>query len=308
MVLCMQQTAARVRNDPLAKTLLQNGNRFGRQHVVFQSKHAYPTYLVRYRMLPYASTVRNLVRVQSSTKTISVAVAGKYVYKAQPDHAFVLFVVSFDTLKVVNTATFNIHEVADANAMVEFLSNYLTSPGEDILVVAATNRSMPRKLPLVATDVLRSLRTVGGSLHVLDQSYVLVGAKNTFLLNGLVHEDHQSGKAAVAVDVRVIRYNRDSNTVYPQSHGEMDREEMIPVRWQWQKNANNHHGAAWQDLRRWSAQLTSAYQRGTVKLTIDGQVVDLMKMKMQAVKIRCLNWKGETLAPLCRPAGPYNEC
>ena len=233
------------------------------------------------------------------------------MYKAQPrssDHAFVLLVVSFDTLKVVSTTTFNIHEVAGANAMVEFLSNFVTSPGEDILVVAATNRSMPRNISLVLTSVLRSLRTVGGSLHVLDQSYVLVGAKNTSLLNGLVHEDHQSGKAAVAVDVRVIRHNRDSVTVYPRSHGGMDREEMTPVRWQWQKNANNHHGAAWQDLRRWSAKLTSAYQRGTVKVTIDGQVVDLMKMKVQEVKIRCLNWKGETLPPLCRSTDTDNEC
>ena len=304
----MQQTAARVRNDRLAKTLLQNGHRFGRQHVVFQSKHAYPAYVVKYRMVPYASAVRNVVRVQSSTKTISVTVAGKCVYKTQPDHAFVLLVVSFDTLKVVSTTVFNIHEVAGANAMVEFLSNFVASPGEDILVVAATNRSMPRKISLVVTSVLRSLRTVGGSLHVLDQAYVLVGAKNTSLLNGLVHEDHQSGKAAVAVDLRVIRHNRDNATVYTQSHGGMDREEMIPVRWQWQKNANNHHGAAWQDLRRWSAQLTTAYQLGTVKVTIDGEVVDLMNMKIQAIKIRCLNWKGETLAPLRRPPGTDNEC
>ena len=263
-------------------------------------------------MIPYASAVRNVVRVQSSTRKIRVTVAGKCVYNEdQPrssDHAFVLLVVSLDTLKVVSTTIFNIREVAGANDMFEFLSSFLKSRDEDILVVAATNRSVPRKCSPVVTSVLRSLRTVGGSLHVLDQSYVLVGAKYTSLLNGLVHEDHQSGKATVTVDVRVIRHNRDSVTVYPLSHGGMDREEMTPVRWQWQKNVNNHHGAAWQDLRRWSAKLTSAYQRGAVKLTIDDKVVDLVKMKVQEVKIRCLNWKGETLAPLSRPGGTDNDC
>ena len=121
-----QQTAARLRNDHLAKTLLQNGNRFGRQHVVFQSKHAYPAYVVRYRMVRYASAVQNIVTVQSSTKTISVTVAGKYVYKKHPrtsGHLFVLVVVSVDTLKVVSTTVFNIHEVAGAKGMNQFISN-----------------------------------------------------------------------------------------------------------------------------------------------------------------------------------------
>ena len=215
-----------------------------------------------------------------------------------------LLVVSFDTLKVVSTTVFNIHEVAGANAMVEFLSNFVASPGEDILVVAATNRSMPRKLSPVATDVLRSLRSVGGSLHVLDRAYVLVGAKHPYLLNGLVHEDHQSGKAAVAVDVRVIRHNRDSVTVPSQSpQSDMDRaDEMIPVRWQWE-DSSSRHGAAWKDLRRWSAQLTSAYRQGQFTVLIDDHdAADLVKMKFRGVKIRCLNWKGEILSPLWRTA------
>ena len=297
-----QQTAARLRNDHLAKTLLQNGNRFGRQHVVFQPKHAYPSYVVKYRMVSYASTARNVVRVQSSTKNISVTVAGKYVYKKHPrtsGHLFVLVVVSVDTLKVVSTTVFNIHEVAGAKGMNEFISNFRTSPGEDILVVAATNRSMPRKLSPVTTDVLQSLRSVGGSLHVLDRAYVLVGAAHPCLLNGLVHEDHQLGKAAVTVDVRVIRYNRDTDSFNLPRYSNTSGDDMRPVRWQHQKNSR--HGAMWQDLQLWSSQLTAAYQAGQVQVAIDGRTVDLVKMKMRSVNIRCLNWKGETLAPLSHP-------
>merc|ERR1712151_76850 len=91
------------------------------------------------------------------------------------------------------------------------MGTFLANLDKDkIVVVVATNRSIPNKWSPTVVDVLRSLRSVGGSLHVLDCPYVLVGAAHPYLLNGLVHEDHQPGKAAVAVDVRVIRHNRDT--------------------------------------------------------------------------------------------------
>ena len=80
----------------------------------------------------------------------------------------------------------------------------------EIVAVATSNLSIPSKRFPDVVDVLRSLRSIGGSAHALDCPYVLVGAKHPCLLNGMAHEDHQSGKAAVAVDMRVIRHNRDT--------------------------------------------------------------------------------------------------
>ena len=280
--------------------LLQNGNRFGRQHVVFRFKHAYPAYVVQYRMLPDATADSlPVLRVLSSTRCISVTLGDQCLYKVNSrasKHAFVLVVVNLDTLKVVRENLFNIHTAASAKAMMTFLT---TLGKDEIVVVAATNHSLPKQWSPVVVDVLRSLRSVGGSLHVLDRPYVLVGAAHPCLLNGLVHEDHQLGKAAVTVDVRVIRYNRDTAAFNLPRYSNTSGDDMRPVRWQHQKNSR--HGAMWQDLQLWSSQLTAAYQAGQVQVVIDGRTVDLVKMKMRSVNIRCLNWKGETLAPLSHP-------
>ena len=298
LCLFLQHTAATVQKDRLAQVLLQNGKRFGRQHVVYQSKHAYPAYVVKYRMVTDATAATlPVVRAQCSAKCISVSVGNACVYKANPrvsEHAIVLVAVNFDTLVSAKATLFNIHDVAAAKAMITFLTNL----GKDeIIVVAATNRSIPSKWSPVVVDVLRSLRSVGGSLHVLDCPYVLVGAAHPYVLNGLVHEDHQPGKAAVVVDARVIQHNR--NTVTPNSRRSTgtSSDDMIPVRWQRQNNSR--HGPMWKDLRGWSSQLTAAYQAGQGQVVIGGCTADLIHMKVRSVKIRCLNWKGETLAPLC---------
>ena len=283
-------------NDRLAQTLLQNGNRFGRQHVAFHSKHAYPSYVVQYRMMP-ESTAATLpvVRAQCSAQCISVSVADKRVYMSSPrtpENVFVIVVVNLNTLKASRATLFNAHKVASANAMIKFIA---ALDKDEIVVVAATKPSIPIKRSPMAVDVLRSLRSVGGSLHVLECAYVLVGAKHPYLLNGLVHEDHQPGKAAVSVDARVIRHNRDTITPNLQKRGDM-LNDMFPVRWQFQVNSKRH-GEPWQDVRGWSSQLTSAYRDGKVQTIIDGHTADLVKMKMRGFKIRCLNWKGETLSP-----------
>ena len=42
--------AAALAGDHMAKTLLRNGSKYGEQFVVFQSKFAYPAYIVTYTM------------------------------------------------------------------------------------------------------------------------------------------------------------------------------------------------------------------------------------------------------------------
>ena len=110
--------------------------------------------------------------------------------------------------------------------------------------------------------------------------------------------DHQPTEAAVEVDVRVIRHNRDSPIIpIAQHHSVMDAD-MIPVRWQ-QQDKRNPNGVAWGELREVGPQLTTAYQANDQHVVINGHTVDLMKMKIRGgPKIRCLNLKGETLAPL----------
>lgn len=283
-----------MKKDRLAQMLLQNGHRLGRQHVIYQSKRAYPAYVVTYRMVPDATaTTLPVVKVQSSTRCISVSVGDDCVYKAKPrasEHAFVLVTININTLKAASAALFNIHHGGDAKALMEFIA---ALSEDDIVVVAATNRSIPSKWSPVVVDVLRSLRRVGGSLHALDCAYVLVGAKHPYLFNGLAHEDHQPGKAAVAVDMRVIRHNRDSVATNFRPRRGTSRDDMIPVRWQYK-----HKTHVWTDLLLWSSHLTAAYQDGQVQPAINGRTADLVKMKMQGFKIRCLNWRGETLSPL----------
>ena len=167
----------------------------------------------------------------------------------------------------------------------------------EIVAVATSNLSIPSKRFPDVVDVLRSLRSIGGSAHALDCPYVLVGAKHPCLLNGMAHEDHQSGKAAVAVDMRVIQHNRDTAAFNVRGSSNRSGDDMVPVRWQRQSKRNTH-AASWQDLRLWASRLTTAYEAGRVQVVIDGRVVDLVKMEVQGFKIRCLNWRGETLVPL----------
>ena len=290
---------AALKNDGLAKALLQNGNRFGRQHVVFQSNQAYPAYVVRYRMLPATAAV-HAVRVMSSTSRISVAVGNRCVYQDTPGHSFVVVVVNITTRQNEQATLFNIHEATRADAMIDVMSRLSE---DEIVVVACGKRSIPRKWSAKVATVLQSLRSVGGSMHALNSPYVLVGAKQPHLLNGLVHEDHQRGKAAVSVDVRVIRHNRDSVAPTPQRHdAEQATDDMIPV--YWQQQCNTKHGVVWKDVCLRSSELTAAYQSKTLQTKIDGQTVDLVNMKVRGVNIRCLNWKGETLPPLHRSTTP----
>ena len=147
--------------------LLQNGDRFGRQHVIYQSKHAYPAYAVTYRMVPdtIAATLP-VVKVLSSMRCISVSVGDKCVYKANPrtvEYAFVLVTISINSLKAGTVAFFNIQKDVDAEAMLKFI---VTLDKDDIVVVAATKLSIPSKRSQMVIDVLRSLRSVGGSLHM----------------------------------------------------------------------------------------------------------------------------------------------
>ena len=291
----LQQAAARINGDRVAQELLQNGNRFGRQHVVFHSKHAYPTYAVRYRMLSsMAAAMLPVIRAECSAQCVSITIAGKQIYKAKPQIVFAIVVVNLNTLVAAKATIFNIHEVSGGEDMIEFI----TALGkDDIAVVVGPNHSVPSHRSQIVIDVLRSLRSVGGSLHMLECPYVLVGAKHPYVLNGLVHEDHQPGKAAVAVDMRVIRHNRNTVTLKTQKPESVDADDMLPVCWQFQDN-DTPHGAMWKDIRGWHTHLTEAYKDKRAQMTMDTYAVNLSTMKMGRYKIRCLNWKGETLSPL----------
>ena len=244
-----------------------------------------------------AAATLPVIRAQCSALYVSVSVAGKYVYKASPrtpEDVFAFVIVNLNTFKVAKAAVFSIHKVSGAKAMIKFI----TALGEDyIVVVAGTSRSIPSKRSQMVVDVFRSLRSVGGSLHMLDCPYVLVGAKRPYLLNGLVHEDHQPVKAAVTVDMRVIQYNRDKTDPNMKNFDSTDPDDMIPVCWQYQ-DTSKPHGVTWKVLQGWCTQLTEAYQSGQAQTIVDGDNVDLEKMKMRGCKIRCLNWKGEILSPL----------
>ena len=292
--------AARVKNDRLAKKLLQNGNRFGRQHVVFQARHSYPAYVVKYS-LDDATAKLSVVKVQSSAQSISVTVAGKTVYKANPrelKHSFVFVSVHVSTL---NHGKATIFDIRDVKSVAESMTAYLASltPNE-IVVVAAPKLPLQGKVSPIMVDVLRSLHSIGGSLHFLECPYVLVGSKQPYLLTGLVHEDHQPTEAAIEVDLRVIRYNLKSPIIpIAQRHSVTDAD-MTPVRWQ-QQDKRNPNGVAWEELRVVGPQLSAAYQTNDEHVVINGHTVDLVKMKvLGGPKIRCLNLKGETLAPLTR--------
>ena len=296
-LILMQQLAARAKQDRLAKRLLQNGNRFGRQHVVFQARHAYPAYVVKYSLKPEGAIAKlPVVRVQSSVQCISVTVAGKNLYSAKPremEHSLVLVKMNYNTLAYGKESVFKLHQ-AEAGSVTTYLSS-LTP--DEIVVVAAPKLSVRTRFSPIMADVLRSLRSIGGSLHFLDCPYVLVGAKQPHLLTGLVHEDHQSTKAAVEVDLRVIRYNRDTPIApIAQSHSD-PLSDMNPVRWQ--QGKRNSHGVVWEDFRQVGPQLTAAYQAKDVHVVINGLTVDLPKMKVRGgPMIRCLNSQGEILAPI----------
>ena len=273
----------------MAEALLQNGNRFGRQHVVFRSKHSYPSYVVRYRVSSDAAAASlPVIRAQCSAQCVSVSVAGKQAFKGKPQDLFTIVVVNLKELKTTKTAIFSTHQASGAKSMIKYITSLKQ---DDIVVVAGTSRSIPSKRSQIVVDVLRSLRSVGGSLHMLDCPYVLVGAKRPYVLNGLVHEDHQPGKAAVAVDMRVIRYNRDTTDPRIKKFRGTDADDMIPKYWQFQDSDN----PMWKDFRGWCSRLTEAYKYGCVKTAIDDHTVDFVKMKMGRFKIRCLNWKGEIL-------------
>ena len=99
------------------------------------------------------------------------------------------------------------------------------------------------------------------------------------------------------VDLRVIRHNRD-RPIAPvaQSHSDPFAD-MTPVRWQ--QGKRNRHGVAWEDLQQVGPQLTAAYQAKEVHVAINGHTVNLAKMKVGGgPMIRCLNSRGEILAPL----------
>ena len=299
----VQQVAARVKHDPLAAKLLQNGNRFGRQHIVFQTRHSYPAYVVKYTLDADVAKLP-VVKVQSSLKSIRVSVANETVYNSNLyihntawKDSLVFVSVNFRTLDCGKVNIFNIREQSVEESMTAYLSSLKP---DEIVLVAAAKLPAQSEFSRIMTNVLPSLRSIGGSMHVLDCPYVLVGSKQPHLLAGLVHEDHQPTKAAVEVDVRVIRYNHDRPipTVL-QSHSDT-HEDMTPVRWQQQDN-RNPNGVAWQDLRNVGPRLTAAYQTGQRYVPINRHAVDLGRMKVRGgPKIRCLNLKGEILAPLPR--------
>ena len=293
-------------NNGVAKRLLENGDRFGRQYVVFQSRHVYPAYVVRYRMAPDADADRHVVRVESSKQYVSVTCGGQCIYKTSSKaskRAFVVTVVNVNTLQKVRISHFKIQKTAEAKDMIAFIS---TLDDDEIAVVAANANSMPREHSPVVTDVLRSLRNIGGSLHALQSSYALVGAKHPHLLNGLVHETHQTSKAAVAVDVRVIQYNRDMLAPTPRSCGSPHRDDLVPVRWQ-REDTTRQLGVSWKNMPRWRSQLTTAYMDGERQVVINDQTVDLVKMKVLGINVRCLNWKGEVLPPVLRSTRPHRN-
>merc|ERR1719174_347433 len=179
------------------------------------------------------------------------------------------------------------------------MSNYFLSLKPDEIVVVAVSKLPARsQVSPIMTDVMRSLRSVGGSLHFLNHPYVLVGTKQPYLLTGLVHEDHQPTKSAVEVDLRVIRYNlKRPITPIAQNNSDTDAD-MIPVRWQ-QQDTSNAHGVMWEDFQQVGPQLTAEYQAKKANVVVNGHTVDLMKMKVRGgPKIRCLNSKGQTLPPL----------
>ena len=293
----LQQLAAQAKQDHLAKRLLQNGNRFGRQYVVFQARHAYPAYVVKYSLEPDTAIAKlPMVKVESSSQCISVTLAGEIVYRANPrelKHSLLLVKVNFNTRKSDKVTLFEIHQ-AEAGSMTDYLSSLTL---EEVVVVAAAKLPARNRLSPVMTDMLRSLRSIGGTLHFLECPYVLVGAKQPHLLAGLVHEDHQPTKAAVEVDLRVIRYNRD-RPIAPIAQNRSDpHADMTPVRWQ--QGKRNRHGVVWEDLLKVGPQLTAAYQTKKAQVEINGLTVDLSKMKVRGgPMIRCLNYKGEILAPL----------
>ena len=300
--LILLQQVATVKQDRLARKLLQNGNRFGRQHVIFQARHAYPAYVVKYTLVPDDAVSKlPVVKVQSSPRCISVTVAGESVYRANPHalkHSLLLVKINFVSLNHGKATIFDIHEV---QSVTESMTDYLSSLTlDEIVVVAVARLPLRSEVSPVMVDVLRSLRSIGGSLYALEGPYVLVGAKQPHLLNGLVHEDQQPIKAAVEVDLRVIRYNRD-RPIAPiaQNNSETD-DDMTPVRWQ-QEDKSNKHGVTWKDLLEVGPHLTAAYQRKEVCVVINGYTVNLVKMKVRGgSKIRCLNSKGQILSALSK--------
>ena len=291
--------AAKVKKDRLAAKLLQHGNRFGRQHVVFQARHSYPAYVVKYTLNPDVKL--SVVKVKISAQSISVTVAGESVYKVNPRdmQQSIFFVkINFVTSKYEKGIVLDLLEVESVE---ESMAAYLASlTPDEIVVVTSPNLSLPSKLSPVMVNVLRTLRTIGGSLHVLDCPYALVGCNQPHLLTGLVHEDHQQPEAVVEVDLRVIRYNRDTPTANISQLHSVTYGEMIPARWQ-QQDKRHPNGVTWEELRNVGSQLTAAYQANRTHVVINGHTVDLSKMKVQGgPKIRCLNHKGETLPSLNR--------
>ena len=111
------------------------------------------------------------------------------------ENTFVLIAVDANTLKAARAAVFNINNVAT-------MITFVTSLGKNEVVMVASRQSFPREWSPRAVDVLRSLRSVSGSLHALGSSpFVPTGARRPYLVRGLVHGDHRPGRAGATVDL-----------------------------------------------------------------------------------------------------------
>ena len=112
-----------------------------------------------------------VVRAQCSAQCVSISLAGKHVYKNKPRDLFIIVVINAKKFKVVKAAMFNIHKVSSAKGMLNFIT---AVDKDDIVVVAGTERSIRSKRSQTVVDVFRSLRSIGGSLHMMDCPYCLL--------------------------------------------------------------------------------------------------------------------------------------
>ena len=155
--------------------------------------------MVTYRMLPGA-----MVGAHNSSQYISMTIADLCMYNAGPrasENIFVLVAVNVNTRRAVRAALFNVHNVAAAQSMTDFVTSF----GKDEVLVVAPHSSIPSYCCQMVVGMLRSVRGVGHNLRVLDSPYVQVGDRRPYLLDGMVHETRRPGSTAVAVNVRVIQ-------------------------------------------------------------------------------------------------------
>lgn len=122
--------------------------------MVFRARHAYPAYVVKYRMDDTIAKL-SVVKVQSSSQSISVTVAGESVYKVKPralKHSLLFVKVHVSTLKYGKATIFDIRDV---KSVVESITTYLASlTAHEVVVVTSPKLPLQNKVSPVMIDVM----------------------------------------------------------------------------------------------------------------------------------------------------------